>query len=72
PMEEPPAPSTKSRSTSASRYRDDAQIRHLTTELQRALGAKVKIKDVKGRGRIEIHYDDHDVLQSILERFLDD
>jgi hypothetical protein len=30
-----------------------------------------RIKDRKGRGRLEIHYSDHDILQSILDRLLD-
>jgi len=49
-------------------YRDDAQTRMLTRELQKALGTKVKLKDKGGEGRVEIHYDDAEVLQSVLEK----
>lgn len=49
-------------------YRDDAQTRMLTRELQKALGTKVKVKDKGGNGRVEIHYDDAEVLQSVLEK----
>jgi ParB family chromosome partitioning protein len=55
-------------SSSGSRYRDDAQVRQITDRLQRALGTKVKLKDKHGKGRVEIHYDDYEVLQSIIER----
>jgi ParB family chromosome partitioning protein len=49
-------------------YRDDAQTRMLTREMQKALGTKVELKDKGGKGRVEIHYDDKEVLQSVLER----
>lgn len=48
-------------------YRDDAQIRHMTDRLQHTIGAKVRIKDRRGKGRIEIYYDDYDSLQTVLE-----
>ncbi len=48
-------------------YRDDAQIRFMTDRLQHTIGAKVRIKDRRGKGRIEIYYDDYDSLQSVLE-----
>ncbi len=50
-----------------STYRDDAQIRHMTDRLQHTIGAKVRIKDRRGKGRIEIYYDDYDSLQTVLE-----
>ncbi len=55
-----------------SRYRDDALVRDLTERLQHRLGTKVRLKDRYGKGRIEIHYDDVDVLQSVLDRILDE
>jgi len=63
-----PAGSPKS---AAPAYREDAEVRLLTEELQKNLGVRVRIKDRKGRGRLEIHYSDHDILQSILDRLLD-
>ncbi|MGM0559110.1 MAG: ParB/RepB/Spo0J family partition protein [Myxococcota bacterium] len=51
-----------------SSYRDDAQTRDITRKLQQSLGTKVKLKDKHGKGRIEIHYDDYDVLQGVLDR----
>lgn len=57
---------------SGSPYRDDAQVRRVTEELQRALGTRVKVKDRHGKGRIEIHYDDYEVLQDVLDRLLTD
>ncbi len=59
-------------STGGSRWRDDALVRDLTERLQHALGTKVKVKDRHGKGRIEIHYDDVDILQSVLDRILED
>ncbi|MFW5967036.1 MAG: ParB/RepB/Spo0J family partition protein [Persicimonas sp.] len=53
---------------SSSRYRDDSQTRHITNELQHALGTRVKLKDKHGEGKVEIYYDDYDVLQSVLDR----
>jgi ParB family chromosome partitioning protein len=50
-----------------SRYRDDAQTRALTDSLRQTLGTKVAVKDRGGKGRIEIHYDDYEILQSILD-----
>lgn len=64
--------SESSSSSSGSRWRDDALVRDLTEQLQKSLGTKVNIKDRHGKGRIEIHYDDVDVLQSVLDRILDD
>ncbi|MBA2661560.1 MAG: ParB/RepB/Spo0J family partition protein [Bradymonadaceae bacterium] len=49
------------------RYRDDAQIRDMTSRLQQTIGAKVKIKDSRGKGRIEIYYENYEGLQSVLE-----
>ncbi len=55
-----------------SRYRDDALVRDLTERLQHALGTKVRVKDRQGKGKIEIHYDDVDILQSVLDRIFDE
>lgn len=55
-----------------SRYRDDALVRDLTERLQHALGTKVKVKDRDGKGKIEIHYNDIDILQSVLDRIFDE
>lgn len=57
-----------SRGSSKSRYRDDAQTRHITKELQHALGTRVKLKDKHGEGKVEIYYDDYEVLQAVLDR----
>jgi ParB family transcriptional regulator, chromosome partitioning protein len=51
-----------------STYREDAQTRHITNQLQHALGTKVKLKDKHGKGKVEIYYDDYEVLQAVLER----
>jgi ParB family chromosome partitioning protein len=56
--------------SSGSRYRDDAQVNKIKTDLQRALGTKVELKDKHGKGRVEIHYDDYEILQSVLDRIL--
>ena len=55
---------------SSSRFRDDAQVRKVALELQSALGTLVKVKDRHGKGHIEIHYADYDVLQGVLDRLL--
>lgn len=52
--------------------RDDALVRDLVGRLQTALGTKVKIKDKNGKGRIEIHYANIDVLQSVLDRLIEE
>ena len=52
------------------RFRDDAQVRKVAEELQAALGTRVKVKDRRGKGHIEIHYADYDVLQDVLDRIL--
>lgn len=51
-----------------STYRDDSQTRHITNQLQHALGTKVKLRDKNGKGRVEIFYDDYEVLQTLLDR----
>lgn len=62
------APTTEEKK---SRFRDDAQVRKVAEELQRMLGTRVKVKDRHGKGHIEIHYADYDVLQDVLDRLLD-
>lgn len=54
--------------SSGSTYRDDAQTRDITRRLQQSLGTKVKLKDRHGKGRVEIHYEDYDVLQGVLDK----
>ncbi|MFB6263305.1 MAG: ParB/RepB/Spo0J family partition protein [Bradymonadaceae bacterium] len=51
-----------------SRYRNDAQTRRIAEELQRTLGTKVELKDEHGEGKVEIHYDDYEVLNAVLEK----
>jgi ParB family transcriptional regulator, chromosome partitioning protein len=46
------------------------QIRSLVERLQRALGARVKLVDTKGKGRIEITYTSWDELDRILDKIL--
>lgn len=53
-----------------SAYRDDALVRDLTDRLQKSLGTRVKLKDRDGKGKIEIYYDDIDILQSVLDQIL--
>lgn len=48
--------------------RDDALVRDLSSRLQTMLGTRVKIRDKNGKGRIEIHYANLDVLQSVLDK----
>lgn len=66
---EPPKAPEKKPNASAS-FRDDAQVRRVTDELMQALGTRVIVKDKHGKGRIEIHYSDYDVLQDVLDRLL--
>lgn len=54
----------------APRFRDDAQVRKVADELQQTLGTRVKVKDRHGKGHIEIHYADYDILQDVLDRLL--
>ncbi len=55
----------------APRYRNDALVRDVTERLQHSLGTKVKLKDRDGKGKIEIYYEDVDILQSVLDRILE-
>ncbi len=64
--------SKTSKKPKKSRYRDDALVRDLTERLQHSLGTKVKLKDRQGKGKIEIYYEDIDILQSVLDRILDE
>jgi len=54
------------------KHRDDTLVRDVVSRLQSALGTKVKIKDRNGKGRIEIHYANLEVLQSVLDRLIDE
>ena len=61
--------------SSHSSYRDDALVRDINEQLQHSLKTRVRLKerqDKKGTGKIEIYYDDHDILQSVLDKILDD
>lgn len=49
-------------------YREDAQTRQITNRLQQRLGTKVKLRDKHGKGKVEIYYDDYEVLQSVLDQ----
>ncbi len=49
-------------------YREDAQTRHITEQLQHALGTKVRLRDKHGKGKVEIFFDDYEVLQAVLDR----
>ncbi len=46
------------------------EVRSLVERLQRALGARVKIVDRKGKGRMEIAYTSYDELDRILDKIL--
>ena len=59
-------------SSSKSRYRDDAQVKRIKNDLQTALGTKVELKDKHGKGKVEIHYEDYEILQAVLDRILED
>ena len=50
--------------------RQSANVAALVDRLQRALGAKVKIIDRKGKGRLEISYTSYAELDRILEKIL--
>lgn len=52
-------------------FRDDVHVRDIAEKLQNLLGTKVKLKDRKGKGYIEIHYENYDILQAVLERLID-
>jgi ParB family transcriptional regulator, chromosome partitioning protein len=45
-------------------------VRDLVTRMQRALGAKVKVHDRKGKGSLEIAYASYDDLDRIIEKIL--
>lgn len=45
-------------------------VKDLITRLQRSLGAKVKVLDKKGKGRLEISYASYDDLDRIIEKIL--
>jgi len=45
-------------------------VRDLVARLQRSLGAKVKVLDKKGKGRLEISYASYDDLDRIIEKIL--
>ena len=60
----------KTKKKSKSSFRDDVQTRNIAEELQRVLGTKVLLKDKKGKGSIEIQYENYDVLQDVLDRIL--
>ena len=62
----------KKNKKSTPRYRDDALVRDLTERLQHKLGTKVKLKDRDGKGKIEIFYEDIDILQSVLDRIFEE
>ena len=61
----------KTKEATKSPFRDDVHVRDIADKLQSLLGTKVKLKDRKGKGRIEIHYENYDILQSVLERLID-
>ncbi|MFO8073554.1 MAG: ParB/RepB/Spo0J family partition protein [Polyangia bacterium] len=46
------------------------QVRALTAKLERALGARVRIADRKGEGRLEILYTSYEELDGILDKIL--
>jgi ParB family chromosome partitioning protein len=51
-----------------SKFRDDVHVRDIAARLQTLLGTRVKVKDRKGKGTIEIHYANYEVLQAVLEQ----
>ncbi len=67
--------SQRSPTSTRSTFRDDALVRDINERLQHRLKTRVQLKerrDQKGTGKIEIYYDDHDVLQSVLDHLLDE
>jgi len=58
--------------STGSEYRADAQVKRVKNDLQTALGTKVELKDRHGEGKVEIHYDDYEILQAVLDRILDE
>ncbi len=54
----------------ASSPRLSPQVKNLRDRLQRELGARVKIVDVKGKGRLEITYTSYEELDGILDKIL--
>lgn len=61
------APEPEKTPAKKSPFRDDVFVRDVSEKLQSRLGTRVKVKDTRGKGRIEIHYDNYDVLQSVLD-----
>ena len=47
-------------------------VRDLTERLQRALGTRCRILDIRGHGRIEVEFSTYDDLDRLLERMLGD
>jgi len=60
----------KAKATKAAKAALSPQVRNLTERLQRALGAKVKIVDSKGKGKLEISYSSYEELDGILDKIL--
>jgi ParB family transcriptional regulator, chromosome partitioning protein len=53
------------------RYREDAHVRAIVDRLQHSLATKVNLKDRRGKGRIEIHYESYEILEGVLEKLVD-
>ena len=58
----------KPEAPAAEKFRDDVHVRDLAARLQTLLGTRVKVKDRKGKGTIEIHYANYEILQAVLEQ----
>jgi ParB family chromosome partitioning protein len=71
-----PAPESARRAAKAQRPRRPATERganldHLEQRLRESLHTRVCIVDRGGRGKVELHYDDDDMLQEIVDRLLE-
>lgn len=60
----------KAAASKAARAALSPQVRSLVERLQRALGARVRLLDSKGKGKLEITYTSYEELDSILDRIL--
>lgn len=65
PVEPPPAPP---KDEQVDNWRVDESTQEVVEQLRHRLDAKIQLKDKHGKGRIEIHYENYEVLKSILAK----
>lgn len=68
PAEAPAAPTKEQPLDGDNQWRVDESTQEVVEKLRHRLDAKIQLKDKHGKGRIEIHYDNYEVLKSILAK----